>query len=50
MVRDNAFDEVNDDAVSGAVRIWVETCMVVFRFFELIAGVFVKEGNNKNYT
>jgi len=48
MVKEN-LDESNSftqDAASGAVRIWVETGMVVFRSFELISGVFVKDAKN----
>lgn len=42
MVRGNLYDVVVEDAVTGAVRIWMETVLVFCRLVELIGGMFVK--------
>lgn len=36
------FDHVAEDAVSGAVRIWLESAFVFCRFVELVGGMFSK--------
>ena len=46
MVRSDLQDSIAQDSVSGAVRIWIETWMVIFKFFELIGGIFVKDNKN----
>lgn len=38
-------ESFKDDAVSGAVRIWLEGVMVVCRLVELIAGIFHKSSH-----
>ena len=39
------FDSFKEDPISGAVRIWIEGILVVFRFAELIAGIFHKSSH-----
>jgi len=42
MVRGNLYDSVIEDAVTGAVRIWLEVVFVFCRLIELIGGCFFK--------
>ena len=41
-VRSSLFDHEEEDPVSGAVRIWIETVLVFCRFGELIGKMFTK--------
>ena len=36
------FDHIAEDAISGAVRIWMETGFVFCRFVELVGNMFTK--------
>lgn len=45
MVRRHVFDVNTENAMLGAVRVWVETVMVVCRMVELIASIFVRKQN-----
>ncbi len=42
-VRNNLFDSEDEDPVSGAVRIWIETILVFCRLGELVGGMFRKK-------
>ena len=44
-VRNSLFDHDEEDPVSGAVRIWIETVLVFCRFGELIGKMFHKSQN-----
>lgn len=41
-IRGSTFNSFKDDAWSGAVRIWGEVVLVIFRMVELVAGMFEK--------
>ena len=41
-VRSSLFDQEEEDPISGAVRIWIETVLVFCRFGELIGKMFTK--------
>jgi len=41
-VRTSSFDSAIEDAVSGAVRIWLEAITVFCRFMELVGRMFYK--------
>lgn len=41
-VRSSLFDHDEEDPISGAVRIWIETVLVFCRFGELIGKMFTK--------
>ena len=44
-MRGSLFNSKEEDAPTGAVRIWIEGVMVVCRLVELIAGIFSKSAH-----
>ena len=47
-VRNNIFDSEEEDPVSGAVRIWIETALVFCRLGEMVGKMFHKNSKERN--